>query len=68
MDSKDQVGPPVRRPSWTGALGAKLGRILSAGDEHGDEEKYRALEDDESVGSLRKGFGSVVVVGRQGGE
>ena len=71
MDSRDTaVVPPARRPSWTGALGAKLGRILSPYDEHVvDRNAFKTVSDDaSSFSSFRRGFGGVVVVGRKEGE
>lgn len=57
-----------RRPSWKGALGAKIQRILSTGDERAkDEEETLAGED---VSSLKKfplrGRGMVVGERREG--
>ena len=71
MERRDSAGLPTRRPSWTGGLGAKLGRILSPHEEQVDEDAYRTLPDDASVASvpsLRKMFGDMVVVGKKEGE
>ena len=67
MDSPDKVGPPGRRPSWTGALGATLGRILGPGEEHDDEDE-RTLADGASVASTTKGLKGMMVVGKKEGE
>ena len=67
MDSPDKVGPPGRRPSWTGALGATLGRILGPEEEHEDEDE-RTRADGASIASTTKGLKGMVVVGKKEGE
>ena len=69
MSNKDTVGPPVRRPSWTGALGAKLGRILNGVDDEEREEVYVDLVKGGERASLASSipYGKVVV-GKEGGE
>ncbi|KAI0330705.1 hypothetical protein GY45DRAFT_734446 [Cubamyces sp. BRFM 1775] len=55
MDSQETAVVPQRRPSWTGALGAKIQRILSTGpgDERLPEEEDK-LGEEVDVSSLRK--------------
>ena len=67
MSSRDSVGSPVRRTSWTGALGAKLGRILSPADNE-REEVYVTLPGGAEAAMARRGRGGKVVVGKEGGE
>ena len=67
MDSPDKVGLPGRRPSWTGALGATLGRILGPEEEHEDEDE-RTLADGASIASTTKGLKGMMVVGKKEGE
>ena len=64
MDSKESGGVPVRRPSWTGALGARLGRILNAHEEDDDA----TLRESVDIQSLRKGSAGEMVVGKKEGE
>lgn len=71
MDSRDTaVAPPTRRPSWTGALGAKLGRILSPYEEHVvEKDAFKSLPDDvSSIVSVGRGYRGVVAVGKKEGE
>ena len=69
MSSRDSVGsgPPVRRTSWTGALGAKLGRVLSPSDDDGQATLVSVSLDGEE-GYVKKEHGGMVVVGKEGGE
>ncbi|PIL27393.1 hypothetical protein GSI_10541 [Ganoderma sinense ZZ0214-1] len=67
QDSKDSGSPTFRRPSWTGALGARLGmRRESALDEQSiaSEETYGTMVDGASLESLKQAFG-VMVGGRK---
>lgn len=59
---------PSRRPSWKGALGAKIQRILSTGEESTkDEESTLAGEDVSSLKSWpARGRGKVVGEKREG--
>ena len=72
QNSKDSAGPSQRRPSWTGALGARLGKILPTpddGDSIASEDTYAtAAESSESIGSLQKPYRGVVVGGKIDGE
>lgn len=68
MDSQDTAVSPSRRPSWKGALGAKIQRILSTGEESTkDEESTLAGEDVSSLKSWpARGRGKVVGEKREG--
>ncbi|KAI0365981.1 hypothetical protein BV20DRAFT_693466 [Pilatotrama ljubarskyi] len=69
MDSEETAGSPVRRPSWTGALGAKISRILSNGEER-EREEDDTLADVEvsSVKKWPRRGREMVVGGRKEGE
>lgn len=63
QESKDSGNAMLRRPSWTGALGARLGmRRVSTSDEQSiaSEETYGTMVDGVSFESLKKAFGVVV--------
>ena len=69
--SKDSDGATLRRPSWTGALGARLGmRRVSASDEQSiaSEETYGTMVNGTSFESLKQAFGVVVGGGKRDGE
>ena len=71
QDSKGSGHATLRRPSWTGALGARLGmRRVSTSEEQSvaSEETYGTMVDGASLESLKKAFGVVVGGGRADGE
>ena len=67
MSSRDKVGQPVRRTSWTGALGATLGRVLNVGDGEGSVA-YVSFPRDGGAESPVGGPLGKVMVGKEGGE
>ncbi|OJT12372.1 hypothetical protein TRAPUB_11074 [Trametes pubescens] len=67
MDSQDTAVSPVRRPSWKGALGAKLQRILSTGEGSTKDDEETLAEDVSSLKSWpARGRGKVVGEKREG--
>lgn len=71
QDSKDSDSATLGRPSWTGALSARLGmRRVSTSDEQSiaSEETYGTMVDGKSLESLMRTFGVAVGGGKREGE